>query len=183
MCVDVTSPYHISCVKKKNKKTKSRFSENNFTCLAVKPFMHRTFNKSTFSPDSKCFRACLSPHQVNQTKSQVKKSCLLVVHQVFHIPLLYVNYGRCSVLLHCFMSAVTQNDPKTAALVYIAHSTISFSSTISSSSSSRIRTFFQSRIESQNLLSCFQHIYLFEFLECNLVLVPGRFVLALSSRL
>lgn len=120
---------------------------------------------------------------MNQTKSQVKKSCLLVVHQVFHIPLLFVNYGRCSVLLHCFMSAVTQNDPKTAALVYIAHSTISFSSTISSSSSSSIRTFFQSRIESQNLLDCFYHIYLFEFLECNLVLVPGRFVLALSSRL
>lgn len=110
-----------------------------------------------------------------------KKSCLPVVYQVFHIPLYYVNYGRCSVLLHCFMSAVTQNDPKTAALVYIAHITISFSSTISSSSS--IWTFFQSRIESQSLLDYFYQIYLFEFLECNLVLVPGRFVLALSSRL
>lgn len=81
------------------------------------------------------------------------------------------------------MSAVTQNDPKTAALVYIAHNAISFSSTISSSSSSSIRTFFQSRIESQSLLDCFYQIYLFEFFECNLVLVPGRFVLALSSRL
>lgn len=92
----------------KKQKTKSRFSDNNFTCSAVKSFLHRTFNKSTLSPDSKYFRACLSPHQVNQTKSQVKKSCLPVVQQVFHIPLHYVNYGRCSVLLHCFMSAVIQ---------------------------------------------------------------------------
>lgn len=106
-------------------KTRSRgFSENTYTCSAVEPFLLRTFIKSQFLPDSKCFRACLCPYSMSLIKCLATKVRLPVVLQVFLYSPWWCELLQplCSPSLLCVIRrSNTVNDPTTAALVQVAH--------------------------------------------------------------